>query len=757
MEHDENRDLTLFIGQVSLRRGLETLTADRAVWHNQTGVAEVAGSVRLEAPEFRVEAERAAVNLDLSLAKLYQGRAFFSPKNYYLSGTVIERLSENKFQATEASATTCDGPTPAWTILADHLTVTEGGYATATGVVLKGYESTLPFLATPFFIFPVKTERQSGLLTPYLGISSNNGPTFALPFFWATGESHDLTYTPVWREKRGLTSTLEGRYHTDWGRGLWQFSYLDDRSERYYDKYTGYEYNESQKLVSTKKNERAKERYWLRAQNQGKAEDWDVNLNLDLVSDPLYLKEFTSEPDGFNRSSRDFSAAYGHTVNEALNPNRTSELYAQKLDGQDQIRAGLHYTQNLYQENDREIAQRLPALQYDLVSRRLGDGDGPDFDPLAPRLSLNTRYDHFYRRADEKSWTTESGHRARVKPTADLSRDLGAATLKLTGGLDANAYAAEGRRLSNPSDPRELAEAEHKPSYSLLAGSTEMELSTTFSRVFEGGPGQATATRHQVSPTLSLNYVLAPEEQDQLPYWDSLDRHLPRRTLRYGLSNSLVAKTPAQTPDRKAGAPQADPPADTYFQFLKFGVWSSYEMAENSYLVDHQTWKNRYYEIDYYDRGSGPLETSLEAFFPPYLSTRMASNFNTRTGRATDHDLNLSLTDTRGDRLSLTYDYDAPEARFSPVDAPGHQEARTDLRLNLNSEWSTAVFTRYDMKGRQALETSARLTYQAQCYGLGLVYSKTYQDYSVGLVFDLLGLGGLDSRGTGAAMGPATY
>jgi LPS-assembly protein len=732
MEHDENLDLTLFIGRVSLRRGQEILTADRALWHNRTKVAEAAGSVRLEAPEFWMEAERAAVNLELSLAKIYQGRLFFSRKNYYLTGTVIERLSENKFQASEATATTCDGPTPAWTIQADHLTVTEGGYASATGVLLKGAGSTLPFLATPYFIFPVKTERQSGLLKPYLATSSNNGPTVGLPLFWATGESHDLTYTPVWREKRGLASTLEGRYHLDWGRGLWQVSYLDDQENRQY------------QLADSKEQEKARKRYWLRGQNQGRAGDWDVNLNLDLASDPLYLKEFTKDPDGFNQSSKAFASTFGHTINEALNPNRTSELYAQKLDGSTQARAGLNYTQNLNQKNNYGTVQRMPALQYDLVSRGL---ETQAFDRQAPRLSLNTRYDHFYRQTDANNLNTEAtetGHRVRLQPVADWTRELGPATFKVLGDLDATSYAAAGRR-----PPNTYATAEHENRYNRLTGSAEMELATTFSRVFEGGPGQAAATRHQVSPTLAFNYVEAPENQGQLPYWDSLDRRLPRRTIRYGLSNNLVAKTAARPSNPKDGAPQAAP-ADTYFQFLKFGLWTSYELADNSHLADNnRARQDRYYDTDYYDRGSGPLEASLEAFFNPYVSTRLVSNFNTRTGRATDHDLNLNLADDRGDRLTLTYDFDAPEARFIPSNAPSHNEARTNLSLKLNSEWSTAFYTRYDLKGRQSLESSAKLTYRAQCYGLNLIYSKTYQDQSVGLMFDLLGLGSVDFNGAG--------
>jgi len=740
IEQDEDLDLTRLSGRVSIRRGLELLTADWAVWRNQTKVAEVIGSVHLETPDFTMDAERAVVNLELSLAKIYEGRAFFHQTHYYLNGTVIERLSEKKLQVTEATATTCDGPTPPWTIQAEHLTVTENGYASARGVIFKGVGSTLPFLATPYFIFPVKTERQTGFLRPgSLSNSSQNGLTLSLPFFWATGENHDLTYTPVWREKRGLSSTLEGRYHLDWGRGIWQVSHLNDQADRFYDLYS-YLYS-----GTPREKKKAEERFWLRAHNQGRFGDWDVHLNLDMASDPLYIKEFTTDPDGFNQSSKAFASNFGHTINEALNPNRANEVYAQKLDGPTQVRTGLHYTQNLNSKDNRETLQRLPAIQYDLVGHSLDEI--PTSGHQSPRLSLSTGYDHFYRQTEENSRTTETGHRMRLQPAVDWTTALGLANLKVTGGLDMAAYAADGRR---PSKARTLAEAEHERWYNLVTGSAEVELGTTFSRVFEGGPGRAVATRHQITPTLAFNYVGAPENQGRLPYWDHHDRRMPRQTLRYGLSNSLVAKnpgrapaqTPAQTPDQEPGRPQAD---DKYFQFLKFGLWASYELADNSHLTSRlrdPDDSSRYYDTNYYDRGSGPLEAYLEAFFNPYFSARMISNFNTRTGRAINHDLSLTAADGRGDRLTLTYDHDTPEGK--PVNTPGYQEARANLLLKLNSEWSSRFSTRYDLQGNQALQSTAQLAYQAQCYGLSLLYSKTYHDESVGLVFDFLGLGSLE-------------
>jgi lipopolysaccharide assembly outer membrane protein LptD (OstA) len=245
---------------------------------------------------------------------------------------------------------------------------------------------------------------------------------------------------------------------------------------------------------------------------------------------------------------------------------------------------------------------------------------------------------------------------------------------------------------------------------------------------------------------------------------------MPRQTLRYGLSNSLVAKNQGSAQGRETGNLEAeageDPgrplgvqpqAADSYFQFLKFGIFSSYELADNSDLTSRSP--NNYdakrnYDTDYHDQGSGPLETYLEAFFNPYFSTRLVSNFNTHTGRAISHDLSLTAADGRGDRLTLTYDYDTPEAKYLPAntrDQTRYQEARADLSLRLNSEWSTRLFTRYDLKGNKALKSTAQFTYQAQCYGLSLVYSKLYQEQSVGLIFDLMGLGSIDFSGAGVS------
>ncbi|UQZ88649.1 hypothetical protein C4J81_05290 [Deltaproteobacteria bacterium Smac51] len=733
IESDLDNHRNLFIGNVTIIRGGETLTAERALWQDGTNSVELSGSVKITTSEFVALAERAVVNLDLHLAKIYNGRAFFPEQNYYISGELIERVGEKTIQIKNGQATTCDGPEPSWTITADSLTVTEGGYATASGVAFNS--KYMPLFYTPYFLFPVKNERQSGFLTPSIANSSRDGFSIGLPFFWATGENHDLTFIPVWRSDRGFSSTIEGRYRTDNGRGDWAVSYLSDNKPQHFT------------FNNTGQNKDTKDRYWLRGQNDWQVGDWDLHLDVDLVSDPLYLAEFRNDIDGFMASRNTFSQDFGRTLNEYLDPLRTNTFYAQKVDYDTYFRGALSYTDNLYSYDNRDTVQRLPSLYYAIVSRPLPESWGL-FDGLinTPRFSLDTRYDYFYRTSDKNSETDEKGHRFQVNPSLSWSSPVGGlATLSLTGDLNFTLYSADGYRPYY--DSQDKRQAQHKNNYNRFEGEFEATLATTMSRVYGGGPGDSVATRHQITPTVSFNYVETPD-QDEMPYWDTYDRRLSRRTVRYGLLNTFVSKTPLKDENG------LDAGYD-YFQFLKLGLWTSYEFADNLYWANNP--RARYYTTDYFDRGAGPLEIDLEAYFNPYLSARILSAMDGRTAKFTSHDISLTLTDPRGDSLSVTYDYDSPTKAMGTREYQKYEELRGTLNINLTDEWSAGFYTRYDVQEGRNLESYASLRYQAQCYAVGLIYTDNENDRRVGLLVDLLGLGTTSGAPSGLNAPRMTY
>lgn len=720
------------IGQVVITRGQETITADRAVWHEATNTAELSGNIVISAPDFTILADRAVINMDVYTAKVYDGRAHFPAQNYYLSGAVIERIGEKTFRIEEGTATTCDGPNPAWTIEARRLTVTEGGYATASGASLN--TKHFPVMSMPFFLFPVKNERQSGLLTPYLASSSRDGLTASLPLFWATGENHDLTYIPVWREKRGLASTLEGRYHLTSGKGIWQATYLDDRKGDHF------EYKNSNQEYE------ANQRYWIRAKNGWRLADWDVNLDVDLVSDPLFLSTFRNDVDGFYKSSNLFSQEFGRTVDEYLDPVRVNTLYAQKTNYDSSIRGTLTYKEDLYSQDNRETLQQLPSLQYNLVSHALG-ADSPDYGVNRPRLSLDMRYDYFYRTFDQTSPTDERGQRVVMKPTLEWSTPVAdVATLDLSGDVGLNMYGTQGHQFTTqrPLDENGLP---HDNRANSIHGSYTAKLSTTMGRIYEGGFGQALATRHQITPTVYFTQTKA-DDQEELPYFDFRDRQLSRRTLRYGFLNTFVTKTEVVSEDNKQSGYD-------YFQLLKVGLWSSYEFADNHEWANNA--EARYLTADYYDRGAGPLEIDVEAFFNPNFSLRSITGVDGRTGEVVSHDISFRAQDNRGDSLTMTYDFDSPSTAFNKLDFSKYEEVRADLSLIFTDEWSGDLSSRYDVQNGRSLETNARLMYQAQCYKIGLLFSDSENDKRLGLMVDLLGLGSFNGDYNHLASAPTMF
>lgn len=715
--YSEDLERIEFYGNVEIRRGEELIKGDRAMWHEPTGTAEISGSVYLSTPDFRASASRAAVNMDLRLAKIYDGRAFFPERHYYVYGTVLERQGPETLYVSDGIFTTCDGPEPSWSITAERLVVNREGFAESTGVVFKN--SWFPMLYMPYLLVPVKTERQTGFLIPQIASTTRDGLMVAVPFFWAIAEDYDLTILPIYRSKRGMSYTLEGRYNLNVGEGIWLGTFLRDRKDNLYN------YESPDYIPNSPRN--SKSLYWLRAQNNWKLADWDLNLDLDVVSDPLLLYAFRNDLDGFYYSRNLFDRYFGRTLNEELDPLRLSTFFAQKSGPDTYFRGSLVYTDNLYKDGNVDTLQNLPSLYFSLVSRPIAKSffDGK---VQAPRLGLDLRYDYFTRKLTSQSPVDETGHRFLVEPSLFWHNELfGIFSLDTNAYLNLKAYAPTGHRpLAN--GERE----EHGSFETSFSGGFEVELSTALSRIYGDKDGQGDAYLHQFIPTISFEYVEA-ADQDKMPYFDMLDRTLKQRTIRFGFWNTLTKRT--VTTDAE-GRTFYD-----YQELLKLGVFHSHEFASNLEWAE-KDWA-RYFTTGYFDRGTGPWEFELEAYIKPWITARILSTLDGRSNEFTSHDVSLTLSDTRGDRFSLIYDYKKPRLEYGPANYRMVNQARADLHLNLTHGWQMSFASRYDLEDRRGLDTAVRVTYQAQCYGISLVWEDSGFDQRIALVVDLLGLGSI--------------
>jgi hypothetical protein len=131
-----------------------------------------------------------------------------------VNGEVIERTGVDTFQVERGNFTTCRCPPDTerrpWEIEAREASVEVGGYAVGKDIWFKVLD--VPVVYTPWLVFPVKTERQSGFLLPGIGQSSRNGTEIELPFFWAVRDNVNLTLRPQWFGRHGFASTVTGEY-----------------------------------------------------------------------------------------------------------------------------------------------------------------------------------------------------------------------------------------------------------------------------------------------------------------------------------------------------------------------------------------------------------------------------------------------------------------------------------------------------------------------------------------------------------------
>jgi hypothetical protein len=373
-----------------------------------------------------------------------------------------------------------------------------------------------------------------------------------------------------------------------------------------------------------------------------------------------------------------------------------------------------------------DTLQNLPSIYYSLVSRPIGEGIKA-WGGAAPRLGLDLRYDYYTRKLTDQSLINETGHRFVAEPSLFWHNDLfGLFNFNTKGHLNLTAYAPTGHR------PLAVGREPHSDFEKSFSGGFELELSTALSRIYPDSDNSGGAVLHQIIPVASFLFTQA-EKQDKAPYFDYLDRTLNHRTIRVGVWNTLSGRDAVLGEDGQLSF--------DYRELLKFGVFHSYEFASNIQWAE-KDWA-RYYTTGYFDRGVGPWELQLEAFFTPWLTARVLSSLDGRSRQFTSHDVSLTLSDNRGDSFSVIYDYKKPQLAYGPQEYQMVNQARTDVHFNLSHGWSATFATRYDFLDRRGLDTAVMLTRASQCYGISLVWEDSGNDQRIALVVNLLGLGSI--------------
>ncbi|MBM4339801.1 MAG: LPS-assembly protein LptD [Deltaproteobacteria bacterium] len=474
-------------GRVEVKRGNLFLKGDHAQLNMTTKDLTAWGNVVLREGEDVLECERMEINLDTRLGKIYQAKLFLKDQNFHITSKEAEKLGENRYRIREGSFTTCDAERPPWKFTVKELEVTLEGYGIAKSPTF--YLEGIPSLYFPWGLFPVRKERQTGLLLPQVGYSKKYGPEIKSAFFWAMTKDMDSTLTLDYLGKRGFKEGLEYRYaFTPETKGQANFHFIDDQEVH-------------------------KNRYAFFVQHQQKFPyDFYLKGNINHISDNRYHRDFDEDLPGEAKIDSRSRGQLRSTVFGGKNWDQFSFL------------AETSVFQDLIKKSNDDTLQKLPQVSFQAHPQSLFN------TPLF--FDGGVSYTHFWR---EKG---VEGHRGDFFPRLFYP-------VRLFNVLKVESSVGPRETLyKSVDDPT----GQYKGWESRETVVATTEVSAEFFRVYDAGTVskisglyQVAKWMHTIEPMIGYRYTPRVDQKD-LPVFDDQDRIPYSNEITYGFTQRLIGK-----------------------------------------------------------------------------------------------------------------------------------------------------------------------------------------------------------------------
>jgi LPS-assembly protein len=712
LAYDEQTGIYTAQGNVVVTRNNETISTDFLEYDQMTQSAFARGNVKIESRDGDyTSSERVLLNMKSDTGTLYNSQVFLNENHIYIKGREIRKIGENTYSANKVSITSCDGDNPDWKVTGRDLTVTIEGYGTVYHAAF--WTKSLPLLYSPFLVFPVKIKRQTGLLPPTIAQSSRKGTEYLQPFFWAINKSSDATIYSRTMSKRGDMVGAEYRYmFSDTSHGTLMADVLDDRRiDESGDNSSDWGYDDSVDRTNTK-------RYWYRGKiDQSLPDDATLKLDIDIVSDQDYLREFSSMKNGYSSSNSTFNESFGRDLEEEDDYIRTNSMIYTKTGSSYSLNASTYWYDNVVNRRtgaDDTTLQKLPSIEFNASRQRLLSS--PFY------FDLDSESTYFFRQDTDTTNDLRNGNRTDVYPRLIFPfRAKNWFSLESAIGVH-NTY----WYIEDEDETSDTLSGSHERSIYDLT----VDLSTDFYRIFNIGIiDDLDKIKHTFTP--KLVYAYRPNvDQSDYPYFDSLDRLARENTLTLSLNNTFTSRSQVRIPkdsteNKKTG------PKHTYNQFCRFKLEQVYDINE-AHETDPTRFRNGLTREPF-----EPLYGEIELIPHDYFSLDADAKWSHYDQHLTSGNMSCTVKDKRGDefRVAQRYTYNVTNEDVTL------KYLETYAYLVLTDRLGVYFLNERDRKNHADLKVSTGLMYKAQCWGIQLDYTNEPDDKRYTFTFSLTGLG----------------
>jgi LPS-assembly protein len=218
-------------GQVVIRWQGYRLLADRVVYDRSLALAEAEGDVLLEDQAGDVlRCAHLTLNVATQEGEARDASLWVAKEGYRVWGKRFVKTGPNSYRVEEGGFTACDGTWPSWRVEATRVDVELEGYLVGRGAAF--WVEGAPVAYTPYILFPVAHERQSGFLLPKIGFSDRDGLLSVVRYYWAFTDNADATLRLEYRSRVGWTEGAELRYVLGEGHeGQLEATHVFDRTD----------------------------------------------------------------------------------------------------------------------------------------------------------------------------------------------------------------------------------------------------------------------------------------------------------------------------------------------------------------------------------------------------------------------------------------------------------------------------------------------------------------------------------------------
>jgi len=482
VSYDRQEDIYVAEGKVEIFQGNRKLSADRVTLSGQTNEVEASGNVILVQGEDVLRSERIKLDLDTSLGIIVRGALFLKKQHFYLRGEEIERIGEEIYRIRGGSLTTCDGDWPAWRFTSREMVVTVDEYASIWGATFE--IKNVPVLYSPYLIFPVKTQRQSGFLIPRLTYSNLSGAELNAAYYWAIAKNMDATFFLDLASVRGIGEGVEYRYVRKENSSGQFYAYHLRETESYREKRT--------------------------EQLDRKPDRWQLDFQHGEYFDPTFFAKTRLRALSDRQYFKDFASSYEDRASEQIYSfaSLTKNWEYLSLFGE------ARHTVDLRQE-DKTTLQSYPVVNFTGLQRQLGRS------PVY--FSFQSAYGNFYREEGI------SGQQADLHPRLSMPMRWGFVEVTPEAGVRETLYSA-----SNG----------HQDDHGRESWDFKTTAAAEMFRVFETGSAVVPRLKHIIRPEISYSYL--PDTNQQLipfPYLSFYDPIQPKRNaVTLALEQRLIGK-----------------------------------------------------------------------------------------------------------------------------------------------------------------------------------------------------------------------